>query len=63
MGEFSKLIAVTSGATMLLLTGCQSIGNVNLDQYLLSSTEIKSVEGQHSISLDFTFDKNQVKDL
>ncbi|WP_066060725.1 hypothetical protein [Neobacillus soli] len=49
-------------ASVLFITGCQSIKGVNLNQMVINNSKIKSSESKTTASLELSYSKSQVKD-
>ncbi len=49
-------------ASVLVMTGCQSIKGVNLNEMILNNSKVKSSESKTTVSLKLTVDKKRAKD-
>lgn len=56
-----KLILVIM-ASVLFITGCQSIKGVDLNQMILNNSKVKSAESKTTVSLQLTVNKRKAKD-
>lgn len=58
---FKKLFLIIM-ASVFLLTACQSVKGINLNQMLLNSSKMKSYESRSVVTLDLAYKKSNVKD-
>jgi hypothetical protein len=61
-GKLHVLFLVVLSMAVALIGGCQAIGGVDLNKALLSSFDVKSMEGSGSVELEFQFDDKAVED-
>ncbi|MGD8189916.1 hypothetical protein ACQCN2_08035 [Brevibacillus ginsengisoli] len=57
-----KRILASAGATIVLLTGCSSVGNMDFTQYAVNQLEIKSLESNGVTTFHLKYDEKKVKD-
>ncbi|WCK56101.1 copper amine oxidase N-terminal domain-containing protein [Aneurinibacillus sp. Ricciae_BoGa-3] len=62
MNRCIKTAIAACAVAPLVLTGCQAVGSVDFNKYILNSTSIKSGESRQTLAVDFTYDPNQIDD-
>lgn len=57
-----KRILASAGATIVLLTGCSSVGNMDFTQYAVKQMEIASMESKGVTTINLKYDEKKVED-